>query len=74
MDDEILDSFHVLMLKLSIAMDLAKYLDFPSVEVVHFPHQTWFPKTRPFRSLPLDQMDAFQPIIPLPPTFQMTKF
>ena len=51
--DEILDSFHVLMLKLSIAMDLAKYLDFPSAEVVHFPHQTWFPKTGPFRSLPL---------------------
>src|SRR3954471_21315961 len=41
------------MLKLSIAMDLAKYLDFPSAEVVHFPHQTWFPKTGPFRSLSL---------------------
>src|SRR4051812_25290813 len=28
LDDEILDCFHVLMLKLSFARDMAKYLDF----------------------------------------------
>ena len=28
LDDEILDSFHVLMLKLSFSRDMAKYLDF----------------------------------------------
>ena len=54
--DEILDSFHVLMLKLSITMDLAKYLDSSICRGCALsPQALIFTKTGPFRSLPLDQ-------------------
>src|SRR3954466_14042645 len=62
------------MLKLSFTRDMAKYLDFPSAEVVHFPHKTWFPKTRSFRSLPLDQNGRVPTYQTLPPTVHMAKF
>ena len=62
------------MLKLSIAGDMAKYLDFTlSRGGAPSPQDSTCIQTRSFRSLPLDQMDAFQPIIPLPPTVQMAK-
>ena len=62
------------MLKLSFAKDMAKYLDFTLCRGgALFPPDLIFTKTGPFRSLPLDQMDAFQPIIPLPLTVQMAK-
>src|SRR3954466_13241484 len=62
------------MLKLSFTRDMAKYLDFPSAEVVHFPHKTWFPKTRSFRSFPLDQNGRVPTYQTLPPTVHMAKF
>src|SRR4051812_43614036 len=73
-DEEILDSFHVLMLKLSFTKYMAKYLDSSICSGCALsPQDLIFTKTGPFRSLPLDQMDALQPIIPLPPTVQMAK-
>src|SRR3954470_16152909 len=73
-DEEILDSFHVLMLELSNTRDMAKYLDSSICRGRALsPQDLIFTKTGPFRSLPLVQMDAFQPIIPLPPTVQMAK-
>ena len=68
-------SISIRSLNLSITGDTAKYL------VSSFyrggalsPQDLIFTKTGPFRSLPLDQMDVFQPIIPLPSIVQMTKF
>ena len=54
--EEILDSFHVLMLKLSFTRDMAKYLDFYTLQRwCTFPTRLGFTKTRSFISLPLDQ-------------------
>ena len=62
------------MLKLSNTRDMAKYLDSSICRGCALsPQDLIFTKTGPFRSLPLDQMDALQPIIPLPPTVQMAK-
>src|SRR3954469_21046912 len=73
-DEDIIDSFHVLILKLSNTRDMAKYLDSSISRGCELsPQDLIFTKTGPFRSLPLDQMDAFQPIIPLPPIVQMAK-
>src|SRR3954462_7141283 len=64
-DEEILDSFHVLMLKLSNTRDMAKYLDSSICRGCALsPQDLIFTKIGPFRSLPLDQMDALQPINP----------
>ena len=41
---------------------------------MHFPHKTWFPKTRSFRSLPLDQNGRVPTYKTLPPTVHMAKF
>src|SRR3954464_13845869 len=53
------------MLKLSIAGDTAKYLDFTlPIGGALSPHDSTCIETRSFRSLPLDQMDVFHPITP----------
>src|SRR3954471_9991455 len=53
------------MLKLSIAGDTAKYLDFTLLRGGALsPQDSTCIETRSFRSLPLDQMDAFHPITP----------
>ena len=41
---------------------------------MHFPHKTWFPKTRSFRSLPLDHHGRVPTYQTLPPTVHMAKF
>src|SRR3954469_8733213 len=48
-DEEILDSFHVLMLKLSFARDMAKYLDFSLYRGGALPHKTWFHQDKIFQ-------------------------
>ena len=63
------------MLKLSIAEDTAKYLDFYSLERwCTFPTRLGFTKTRSFRSLPLDQNGRAPNYQTLPPTVHMAKF
>ena len=74
-DEEILDSFHILMLKLSFSRDMAKYLDSSICRGGALsPQALIFTKTGPFRSLPLDQNGRVPTYQKLPPTVHMAKF
>ena len=66
--------FHALMLKLSIAGDTAKYLDFTlSRGGALSPQDSTCIETRSFRSLPLDQNGRAPTYHPLPPTVHLAK-
>src|SRR3954469_3615903 len=63
LNDEILDCFHVLMLKLSFTRDMAKYLDFTLCRGGVLSPQDLVSQDKIFQKPSLrPKMDAFQPI------------